>query len=65
MKKIFFTNVTETPIISAVSSLNKLDSAINSPCGNIFLLTGNIINIKEIIQRIKLLLFQRGDDGDV
>lgn len=53
MKKIFFTNATETPIISAVNDLNKLDIAINSPCGNIFLLTGNIINIKETVERIK------------
>ncbi|WIF93925.1 glycerol-3-phosphate responsive antiterminator [Caminicella sporogenes] len=41
------------PIIAAVNSLEKLDLAINSPCEIVFLLTGNIFNLKEIIERVK------------
>lgn len=53
MKNTFFTNITETPIIAAINNLDKLDRAISSPCSNIFLLTGNIINIEEIVYKIR------------
>ncbi|MFS8541607.1 MAG: glycerol-3-phosphate responsive antiterminator, partial [Tissierellales bacterium] len=31
--------------------MESLDKAIDSPCKNIFLLTGNIFNLKEIAHR--------------
>ncbi|MBC8588745.1 glycerol-3-phosphate responsive antiterminator [Paratissierella segnis] len=41
------------PIIASVNNLDNLELAIESPCDNIFLLTGNIFNLKEISQRVK------------
>jgi len=41
------------PIIAAVNNLEKLDLAIQSPCEVIFLLTGSIFNLKEIVQKVK------------
>lgn len=49
----FFDRVAENPIIAAVQDLNNLDDALNSPCEIIFLLTGNIFNLKEISYRIR------------
>lgn len=41
------------PIIAAVNNLDKLDAAIQSPCKVIFLLTGNIFNLKKIVHKVK------------
>lgn len=41
------------PIIAAIKELDKLDLALDSPCENIFLLSGNIFNLKELSQRVK------------
>jgi len=49
----FITIIQNNPIIAAVNNLEKLDMAIASPCRMIFLLTGNIINIKDIVGRCK------------
>ncbi len=49
----FFDRVAENPIIAAVQDLDKLDDALASPCEIIFLLTGNIFNLKEISHRIR------------
>lgn len=49
----FFKRLEINPIIAAVNDLNKLDNAINSPCENIFLLTGNIVNLKEIVDKVR------------
>ncbi len=49
----FFEKIEINPIIAAVSDLHQLDEALNSPCENIFLLTGNIFNLKEIANRVK------------
>lgn len=43
----------DNPIIAAVNSIEKVQRAINSPCEVIFLLTGNIFNLKDIVQRVK------------
>ncbi len=48
----FFDRVSKNPIIAAVQSLDKLDDALDSPCEIIFLLSGNIFNLKEISYRI-------------
>ena len=45
--------IQKNPIIAAVNDLDKLDMAIASPCKFIFLLTGNIINIKDIVEKCK------------
>ncbi len=38
----------ESPIIAAVKNLDDLDFALNSLCKKIFLLSGNIFNLREI-----------------
>ena len=49
----FFEKVEANPIIAAVNDLERLDEALDSPCESIFLLTGNIFNLKEIAHRVK------------
>ncbi len=49
----FFDSLIEKPVIAAVTKLESLDKAIDSPCKNIFLLTGNIFNLKEIAHRVQ------------
>nr|WP_272509039.1 glycerol-3-phosphate responsive antiterminator [Clostridium ganghwense] len=53
MKSEFFDKMQISPIIAAVKDLNKLDSAIESPCEILFLLTGDIFNLKEIVNKVK------------
>ncbi|MCT4620861.1 MAG: glycerol-3-phosphate responsive antiterminator [Marinisporobacter sp.] len=53
MNKNFYEKVEANPIIAAVNSMEKLDLAIQSPCEIIFLLTGNIFNLKGIIDKVK------------
>lgn len=50
----FFDKVDQNPIIAAVSDLENLDLALDSPCKVIFLLTGNIFNLKEIANKVRL-----------
>tara|TARA_B100000965_G_C19512266_1_gene722487 strand:+ start:107 stop:700 length:594 start_codon:yes stop_codon:yes gene_type:complete len=45
--------IEDNPIIAAVNNLEKLDFAIQSPCEIIFLLTGSIFNLKEIVEKVK------------
>lgn len=49
----FFDSLRVNPIIAAVTELEHLDSAIKSSAENIFLLTGNIFNLKEIAHRVQ------------
>lgn len=49
----FFDKVARNPIIAAINDLNDLDSALESPTEIIFLLTGNIFNLKEISHRVR------------
>lgn len=53
MRSTFFDRIQINPIIAAVSDLHKLDKALDSPCEIIFLLTGNIFNLKEIVDKAK------------
>lgn len=53
MKNKFYHKIESNPIISAVNSMEKLDLAIKSPGEVIFLLTGNIFNLKDIIDKAK------------
>ena len=48
----FFDNVSINPIIASINDLDKLDIALKSPCEIIFLLTGNIFNLKEIANKV-------------
>ena len=49
----FFNRIEINPIIAAVNDLEKLDMALESPCEIIFILTGNIFNLKEISNRVR------------
>jgi len=49
----FFDRIAQNPIIAAVNNLDKLDAALDSPCEIIFILTGNIFNLKEISNRVR------------
>lgn len=49
----FYEKIQSNPIIAAVNDLSKLEAAIQSPNEIIFLLRGNILNLKEIVKRVK------------
>lgn len=49
----FFNKIYLNPIIAAVGDVEKLDNAIKSPCEIIFLLTGNIFNLQDIVSKTK------------
>lgn len=49
----FHNKIDNNPIIAAVNHLEKLDSAIQSPCEVVFLLTGSIFDLKEIVRKVK------------
>lgn len=51
--KHFFDRISENPIIASIYDLDALNFALNSPCEIIFLLTGNIFNLKEIANRVR------------
>lgn len=47
-----FDKVSENPIIASIKDIEQLNIALDSPCEIIFLLTGNIFNLKEISNRV-------------
>lgn len=49
----FYERIQNNPIIAAVNDLSRLEAAIQSPSEIIFLLTGNILNLKEVVKRVK------------
>ncbi|MGV8981374.1 glycerol-3-phosphate responsive antiterminator [Clostridium sp.] len=49
----FYNRIRENPVIAAVNDLEKLEKAIKSPCEIIFLLTGNIFNLQELVNNVK------------
>jgi glycerol uptake operon antiterminator len=49
----FLSQVQGSPIIAAVNDQKKIEPAIHSPCEIIFLLSGSIFNLKEIVDRCK------------
>ncbi|MCR2044575.1 glycerol-3-phosphate responsive antiterminator [Anaerosalibacter massiliensis] len=53
MDTSFFKRLESNPIIAAVNDLNNLDKAISSPCENIFLLAGNIVNLRDIVNKVR------------
>lgn len=63
-----FENLIEYPLISGVYNMNNMESIINSQSKNIFLLNGNIFNLKDISTKIKnngkaLYIFVDSIDG--
>lgn len=53
MKRRLFHKLEQNPIIAAVNNIEKLDLAIKSPSEIVFLLTGDIYNLKDSIDRVK------------
>lgn len=53
MNSRFYQKVEKNPIIAAVNCVEKLEQAIQSPCEIVFLLTGNIFNLKDSIDKVK------------
>lgn len=49
----FLESLEVNPVIAAVRNLEMLDEALKSPCEIIFLLTGNIFNLKDIVKKCK------------
>lgn len=53
MKELFRQKLLENPVIAAVKNVDHVDAALASDCTVIFLLCGNIFNLKEIVQKAK------------
>lgn len=53
MKQIFSDKMKSNPIIAGVKDISRLDEALNSECGIIFLLSGTIFDLKETVSRAK------------
>ena len=53
MKENFTEKLKTNPVIAAVKDTEKLDDALNSECEVIFLLCGNIFNLKSIVEKAK------------
>ncbi|MDO5726148.1 MAG: glycerol-3-phosphate responsive antiterminator [Tissierellia bacterium] len=53
MKSDFFSQIEEHPIIAAVHDLTQLEKAVKSPCKIVFLLSGDILNIKDLVNTFK------------
>ncbi len=53
MKNVFADALKEKPIIAGVKDISELDNAVNSDCKVIFLLCGNIFNLKESVRKAK------------
>ena len=53
MKETFTEKLKTNPVIAAVKDTEKLDDALNSECEVIFLLCGNIFNLKSIVEKAK------------
>ena len=52
MKETFTKLMKSNPIIAAVKDIDNLDHAVRSDCRIIFLLCGNIFNLKEIVEKV-------------
>lgn len=48
----FGASIQQNPVVASVSNPVRLDAAIQSPCGIIFLLKGDIFSIPEAVRRI-------------
>lgn len=53
MKNIFVNSLQNSPVIAGVKDVADLDKALDSDCKVIFLLCGNIFNLKECVSKAK------------
>lgn len=53
MAKNFFKNIHENPIIAAINDEEKINKAIDSPCKAVFLLTGSILSLANIVHTLQ------------
>lgn len=53
MASEFYDKIYSNPIIAAIDDVNKLELAIKSPCEIIFLLCGDIFDLKSIVDEVK------------
>ncbi|MBQ3136143.1 MAG: glycerol-3-phosphate responsive antiterminator [Clostridia bacterium] len=53
MKNIFVNSLKKNPIIAGVKSVDELEKAVTSDCEVIFLLCGNIFNLKKCVKKAK------------
>ncbi|MTI71686.1 MAG: glycerol-3-phosphate responsive antiterminator [Firmicutes bacterium] len=53
MGNSFYDKVHLHPVIAAVSDVKNLNKAIKSSCEIVFLLTGSIFNLEDIVKRVK------------
>lgn len=53
MGNVFFSYIEQNPIIAALSDLDKIDEVIESPCKIVFLLKGDIMNLEDIVNRLR------------
>jgi len=49
----FYSRVHKNPVIAAINDLDRLENAIKSPCEIVFLLTGNIFNLKNVVDKVR------------
>lgn len=53
MHNKLYDRLEKNPVVAAVNKIEKVELAIKSPCELVFLLTGNIFNLKDIITKVK------------
>lgn len=50
----FYNAIEDSPIIAAISDINQLDAVIKSPCEIVFLLDGDILNLNETVELLRV-----------
>lgn len=53
MVGLFFDRLSKNPIIAAVNNIEHIDEALSSDCEIVFLLTGSLFNLKELVEKVK------------
>lgn len=53
MGHAFYNAIEDNPIIAAINNVKQIDDAIKSPCKIVFLLTGDILNIEDIVKQLR------------
>ncbi len=53
MKNTFIRNLNSNPVIAGVKNISDFDTVLESSCEIIFLLCGNIFNLKECVKKAK------------
>ncbi|NLY45805.1 MAG: glycerol-3-phosphate responsive antiterminator [Tissierella sp.] len=53
MARDFYKYIDDNPIIAAINDLDKIKEVMNSPCKIVFLLVGDILNIEEVVKKLK------------